>query len=96
LARWVRRQAPAWAADGIRLNALAPGNTVTPLTDAALADPEIGPLMRQIPMPVGHWAEPREIAAAARWLLGPEASFVVGSVVFVDGGTDALVRPDSF
>ncbi len=96
LARWVRHQAPAWAADGIRLNALAPGNTVTPLTDAALADPEIGPLMREIPMPVGHWAQPREIAAAARWLLGPEASFVVGSIMFVDGGTDALVRPDSF
>ena len=47
-------------------------------------------------MPVGHWAEPREIAAAARWLLGPDASFVVGSILFVDGGTDTLVRPDSF
>jgi NAD(P)-dependent dehydrogenase (short-subunit alcohol dehydrogenase family) len=45
---------------------------------------------------VGHWAEPREIAAAATWLLGPDSSFVVGSVIFVDGGTDALVRPDTF
>jgi len=96
LARWVRRQAPAWAEDGVRLNALAPGNTHTPLTQAALDDEELGPLMRAVPMPVGHWAEPREIAAAARWLLGPEASFVVGSVIFVDGGTDALVRPDTF
>ena len=62
----------------MRLNALAPGNTHTPLTQAALDDPELGPLMREIPMPVGHWAEPREIAAAATWLLGPAASFMVG------------------
>lgn len=96
LARWVRRQSPDWAAAGVRLNALAPGNTHTPLTQAALDDEKLGPLMREVPMPVGHWAEPREIAAAARWLLGPEASFVVGSVLFVDGGTDALVRPDTF
>ena len=96
LARWVRRQAPAWAADGIRLNALAPGNTHTPLTQAALDDPTIGPLMREVPMPIGRWAQPPEIAAAAQWLLSPAASFAVGSVIFVDGGTDALVRPDTF
>jgi 3alpha-hydroxysteroid 3-dehydrogenase len=96
LARWVRRQSSEWAAAGVRLNALAPGNTHTPLTQAALDDPELGPLMREVPMPVGHWAEPHEIAAAATWLLGPAASFVVGSILFVDGGTDALVRPDSF
>jgi NAD(P)-dependent dehydrogenase (short-subunit alcohol dehydrogenase family) len=96
LARWVRRHAPEWAADGVRLNALAPGNTHTPLTQAALEDPEIGPLMRAIPVPVGEWAQPPAIAAAAVWLLSPAASFVVGSVLFVDGGTDALVRPDTF
>lgn len=96
LARWTRRQAPAWAADGVRLNALAPGNTHTPLTQVTLDDPDLGPLMREIPVPVGQWAEPPQIAAAAQWLLSPAASFVVGSVVFVDGGTDALVRPDSF
>jgi len=96
LARWVRRTAPAWAADGVRLNALAPGNTVTPLTETTLADPEIGPLMRAIPMPVGRWAQPEEIAAAAHWMLSEHSSFMVGSVLFVDGGIDALVRPDTF
>jgi NAD(P)-dependent dehydrogenase (short-subunit alcohol dehydrogenase family) len=96
LARWVRRTAPAWAADGVRLNALAPGNTLTPLTETTLADPEIGPLMRAIPMPVGRWAQPEEIAAAAHWMLSEHSSFMVGSVLFVDGGTDALVRPDTF
>src|SRR5204863_9654500 len=46
LARWVRRNSVSWAADGVRLNALAPGNTDTPLTKVTLDDPEIGPLMR--------------------------------------------------
>jgi NAD(P)-dependent dehydrogenase (short-subunit alcohol dehydrogenase family) len=96
LATWVRRQAPAWAADGIRLNALAPGNTHTPLTAATLADPEIGPLMEAVPVPVGRWAAPDEIAAAAQWMLGEDSSFLLGTVLFVDGGTDALVRPDTF
>jgi NAD(P)-dependent dehydrogenase (short-subunit alcohol dehydrogenase family) len=96
LGRWVRRQAPGWAADGIRLNALAPGNTHTPLTQAALDDPTIGPLMREVPMPIGRWAQPPEIAAAAQWLLSPAASFAVGSIIFIDGGTDALMRPDTF
>ncbi len=96
LGRWVRRQAPEWAAAGVRLNALAPGNTHTPLTQVTLDDPEIGPLMREVPVPVGRWAEPPEIAAAAEWLLSPAASFMVGSIVFVDGGTDAMVRPDMF
>ena len=96
LARWTRRQAADWAADGVRLNALAPGNTHTPLTQVTLDDPELGPLMREIPVPVGQWADPTEIAAAAQFLLSPAASFFVGSVVFVDGGTDALARPDTF
>jgi hypothetical protein len=96
LARWVRRQSASWASDGIRLNALAPGNTRTPLTDVILADPELGPPMRKLPVPIGHWAEPGEVAAAAHWLLGPASSFVIGSVLFVDGGTDAQIRPDTF
>ncbi len=96
LATWVRRQAPAWAADGIRLNALAPGNTHTPLTATTLADPEIGPLMEAVPVPIGRWAQPDEIAAAATWMLGGDSSFLLGAVLFVDGGTDALVRSDTF
>ncbi len=66
------------------------------LTVTTLADPEIGPLMEAVPVPIGRWAEPDEIAAAATWMLGGDSSFLVGAVLFVDGGTDALVRPDTF
>ena len=89
-------QAETAVGEAWRLNALAPGNTHTPLTVATLADPEIGPLMEAVPVPIGRWAEPDEIAAAATWMLGGDSSFLLGAVLFVDGGTDALVRPDTF
>jgi NAD(P)-dependent dehydrogenase (short-subunit alcohol dehydrogenase family) len=96
LALYVRRNAPAWAADGVRLNALAPGNTHTQLTKGAIDDPQFGPLMEAVPVPRGSWAQPPEIASAAAWALSPAASFLIGSFFVVDGGTDALVRPDVF
>ena len=96
LALYVRRNAAAWAADGIRLNALAPGNARTPLTDGAMADPNFGPAMEAVPIPRGCWAEPHEIAAAASWALSPQAVNLIGSFFVVDGGTDALARPDTF
>lgn len=96
LAMYVRRNAPGWIADGVRLNALAPGNAHTGLTKGALADPQFGPLMESVPVPRGSWAQPDEIANAALWALSPAAGFMVGSFFVVDGGTDALVRPDTF
>jgi 3alpha-hydroxysteroid 3-dehydrogenase len=95
LAVTARRRAPAWIRAGVRLNALAPGNTDTALTRGAVADPEFGPRMQAVPVPRGAWAEPDEIAAAAAFALSPEASFLVGSFLVIDGGTDALVRPDT-
>jgi NAD(P)-dependent dehydrogenase (short-subunit alcohol dehydrogenase family) len=95
LAVTARRRAPEWIAGGVRLNALAPGNTHTALTRAAVADPEFGPRMEAVPVPRGAWAQPEEIAAAAAFALSPDASFLVGSFLVIDGGTDALVRPDT-
>jgi NAD(P)-dependent dehydrogenase (short-subunit alcohol dehydrogenase family) len=96
VARAARRRATMWIAEGVRLNVLAPGNSLTPLTQAALDDPELGPVMRGVPVPFGRWAENDEIADVALWLLGPGSRYLVGSFVTVDGGTDAVVRPDSF
>jgi NAD(P)-dependent dehydrogenase (short-subunit alcohol dehydrogenase family) len=98
LARWVRRQAPApgWAGAGVRLNAVAPGAVLTPLLREGLDDPAYGPAIRGFPIPTGGFGTPEQVAAAVAFLLGPEAAFCCGSVLFVDGGTDALFRPDRY
>lgn len=96
LARWVRREAPAWARAGVRLNAVAPGPVRTPLLAAGLAHPLYGPAIRDFPVPTGGPGTPDDVAAAVAFLLGPEAAFCAGSVLFVDGGTDAMLRADRF
>lgn len=95
VAHWVRRRAPspAWAGAGVRLNAVAPGMVETPLVAEGRADPEVAPLLAMLPLPVGRAGRPEEIAALVCLLLGPDGGFFCGSVLYADGGTDALLRP---
>jgi NAD(P)-dependent dehydrogenase (short-subunit alcohol dehydrogenase family) len=93
LARKVRRLAAEWAPD-VRINAVAPGPVLTPLTQAALEHPVTGDLIRAYPIPLDRWGEKHEIAEAVWFLLSPASSWTTGVVLFVDGGTDALLRPD--
>jgi NAD(P)-dependent dehydrogenase (short-subunit alcohol dehydrogenase family) len=97
LARFVRRSAPAgeWAGSGIRLNAVAPGAVMTPLLQGGLDHPRVGPAIRGFPIPLGGFGRPEDIAAAIQFLLGPESLFCCGTVLFVDGGSDAFLRPDA-
>ena len=67
----------------------------TPLTQGSL-ESEYKESMEQVPVPLGRWAQPEEIADAARWMLAPTTSYLVGSYLVIDGGTDALLRPDTF
>ena len=94
---WMRRNINDYARGGVRLNAVAPGFTRTPLTNAGM-DSEYGESMKKFAemIPVGRAGQPEDIANVMRYLLSPEAGFVCGSVFFVDGGSDALLRPDSF
>jgi NAD(P)-dependent dehydrogenase (short-subunit alcohol dehydrogenase family) len=94
IARWVRRQAPTkeWAGAGIRLNAVAPGLIETPMVAETRSDPVLGPLIGAFPLPLGRGGTAEELAALVTFLLGPQARFFCGSVLFCDGGTDALLR----
>ena len=98
IARWMRRMAADYAASGVRINAVAPGYTETPMTAAVAKDPTYGDAIRQFvaSIPVGRPGMPEDIASAVCYLLGPEAGFICGSVLFVDGGHDAMTRPDQF
>lgn len=98
LSRWVRRRAvtPAWAGAGIRLNAIAPGAVLTPLLEAQLATPAEARLIRSFPVPVGGFGDAGQLADWVVFMLSPAADFLCGSIVFVDGGSDAWFRPDEW
>lgn len=96
IARWIRRNAtkPEWIGEGIRLNALAPGLVETALAAEQRNDPTVGPLVAMFPLPLGRGGTPAEIADAAAFLLHNE--FCVGTLLLIDGGTEALLRPDAW
>jgi NAD(P)-dependent dehydrogenase (short-subunit alcohol dehydrogenase family) len=97
VAWWVRRNAPtdAWVGSGIALNAVVPGAIETPMLQATREDPVIGGFIDAFPIPVGRPGKPEELARVVGFLLGPGAGFCCGSVLFADGGTDALMRPEA-
>ena len=94
--RAMRRRAGEWGGAGVRINAIVPGQTRTPLYQGVLDHPVLGPYAKQIKVPLGRIAEPEEMAKYIAILLGPESAFMHGSVLWADGGTDAATRPDNF
>ncbi|ORB31855.1 SDR family oxidoreductase [Mycolicibacterium parafortuitum] len=96
--RWARRHAvlPEWAGAGIRLNVLAPGAVMTPLLQEQLDNKSQAKFVERFPVPVGGYGDPDLLAAWMCFLLSDAADFVCGSVIFVDGGTDALFRGDEW
>jgi len=93
VARAVRLRVQAWGQAQVRLNAVASGPMLAPPSPSA-RHPSRGPTMDALTTPLERSVEPRDIAAAVAFLLGPDAAAIHGSVLFVDGGTDALIRPE--
>jgi NAD(P)-dependent dehydrogenase (short-subunit alcohol dehydrogenase family) len=77
--------AAAYAAEGIRVNAIAPGWVITELSRGARENPErSAQIMSRVP--VGRWAEPAEIADPILFLCSDAARYVTGTMMTVDGG----------
>lgn len=77
--------AVAWAADGIRVNAVAPGWIETPLTHPVVADEARSRAIVER-TPLRRWGQPAEVAQAILFLASPAASFITGATLNVDGG----------
>lgn len=98
VSRWVRREAVTreWAGAGIRLNALAPGAILTPLLQTQLATPKEAKVIEAFPVPIGGFGDPGQLADWVVFMLSDSADFLCGSVLFVDGGSDAYFRADDW
>lgn len=84
-----RSLAAAWAADGIRVNAVAPGWIATELTQPLVAnETRSAPILARTPM--GRWGTPGDIGGVVTFLLSKEAGFMTGTIVPVDGGYSAV------
>lgn len=85
----VRVLAAGYARDGIRVNAVLPGLTRTPMNDWWLGDPaRVAEAVRAVPL--GRVAEPEEVAAVIAFLASDDASYVTGALWPVDGGLTAV------
>jgi NAD(P)-dependent dehydrogenase (short-subunit alcohol dehydrogenase family) len=88
----VRAAALSWGARGARVNAISPGIVLTPLARLELDSP-IGDGYRAMvaASPANRMAPPDEIAACAAYMLGPDAGFITGSDLLIDGGVIAAM-----
>lgn len=85
VAQLTKSLALAYAAENIRVNAVAPGWIATPLTQALQDDPaRSGPILQRTAL--GRWGQPTDVARAAVFLCSPAAGFITGHILPVDGG----------
>lgn len=96
LARWDPPPFCLLCLKGIRINAVAPGNVNTSMTATMSVDEKTA--LNALPIPTKYGKEtlmePDEIASAINFLISKEARGVNGIIMFVDGGTDALLNSE--
>jgi len=92
IAKLTRDLALEWARFGVRVNAVAPGPIEDTEGMARLAPPGVD---LQARVPLGRWGTIFEICEAATFLLSPAASWITGTTLLVDGGTE-LIGPGPF
>ena len=86
----VRSAAATYAPRGLRINAIAPSLTDTPLASPMTSHPQTLEISKQM-HPLGDIARPHDIASLAEWLLSDHARFVTGQIITVDGGLSTIV-----
>ncbi len=96
LGRALRRRVRRFGEARVRLNGVAPGPVRTPLLEAGIADPATRDAIQSIDLPIGRWGQPEDVADLVAFLLAPAAGWIHGSIVFIDGGNDAEIRPDRY
>jgi NAD(P)-dependent dehydrogenase (short-subunit alcohol dehydrogenase family) len=82
-----RAAALEYASQGVRINAICPGSTRTPMLEGFMGGDEQVERMMTRAVPLGRLGRPDEIAEAVVWLCSDAASFVVGHALAVDGGS---------
>lgn len=98
LSRWIRRTAilPEWAGSGILMSGIAPGTVRTPITAPILATAEGRAMLSEAtPIGVKDYAEPEDIAPLLAFLASPDCCYMVGQTIFVDGGTETILRGEN-
>lgn len=86
----MRQLSVEWAPQGIRVNAVSPGMTLTPGTSVVYQDPQVRQ-QREARIPARRIGRPEDMAGAVAYLLGPDADYVHGVELLVDGGLDKTV-----
>ena len=89
IAQLTKSLAIAYASDGIRVNALAPGWIATPLTQNLQDDPDrSAAILSRTPM--ARWGRPEDLIGPALFLASDQAGFITGTILNVDGGYAAV------